>query len=140
MCAGHCSVRSGRWRLARSRWPMFSGGFFNHRSLGGGFIGKLRMRERMRMAVVASEAADLRMAFEIILVNRGSHIDHLARCFLFVFVVGIELMLDVTELTISVQGPREIPHLVDEFRCGQVLQRRGLYVLEVYSREFFRLA
>ncbi len=98
------------------------------------------MRERTVVAFVAGETAHFRTAFEIVVVDRSSHGDHLASGLLLLLVIGIEMVFHVAELAIFAKRPRDVAHLIDELRFRQRFQRIRLDVLEVLFGSLFRLA
>lgn len=69
----------------------------------GRFFGKLRMRQRVGMPFVASKAPYLGLAFKMILVDGGHHVEHFARCSFLFLIVQVELMRHVAEFAISIQ-------------------------------------
>jgi hypothetical protein len=79
------------------------------------------------------------MTFKIVFIDGYRHVHHFPGRLLFLFVVGVEFVLDVTEGTLLAERPGEVAHLIDEFGGREILE--GIYfdVLETNRRRLLRL-
>ncbi len=91
------------------------------------------------MPFVAGEAPHFRVAFKVVPVDCYRHVDHLAGCLLFLLVIEREVRTHMAELTVLIERPGDIPHLIDKLRLRKRLEP-GFYVLEMLFGRFFRLA
>ena len=74
------------------------GSFLCGACLGGlDLIGEQLVRQRMAVTLVAGKTTNCRLAFEVMFVDGGHHVDHFARSAFLLLVVGVKLAVNVAE-------------------------------------------
>ena len=77
---------------------------------------------------MAREASDLRLAFEVFLVDSELHLDHLAGRLFGLLVVFLKCSLGVAEFTLDIQRIADELHSRNQLVCGDAFQHLDILV------------